>query len=317
MRRANLTVETGALVTRIVLRGGRAVEVEYVRRGRARSAPAAGEVIVCAGAYGSPQLLMLSGIGAADELRAHGIAPVHDLPGVGRELADHPVVIAEYELRDDLGLTRHLRADRAAWAAARWFAGGRGPFAYTGTVANVFLRSSAGLDRPDMQMMCLPLSGDARIWAPGLQRRPAAKLSVRTGYLPLKSRGWVRLRSADPRDPPRILLNLFSAPGYLRAEPTARADRRRDPAGRGAAGRRRAGRARPPPCDPPRAPGGDLPDGRRRRRGGRRAAAGARDRRPARRRRLDHAGPAAWKPQPRLHDDRRESGRPDPRALSG
>ncbi len=86
-----------------------------------------------------------------------------------------------------------------------------------------------------MQMMCLPLSGDARMWMPGLQRKPVSRLSIRTGYLPLKSRGWVKLRSADPRDPPRIFLNMFSAegdhrrhgpldppePAYLRAEPAA------------------------------------------------------------------------------------------------
>ncbi len=215
LRRANLTVATGALVTRIAVRGGRAVGVEYARAGRHHSVRAASEVVLAAGAYGSPQLLMLSGIGPADELRATGIEPLHDLPGVGRELADHPVVIAEFELKEDLGLTRHLRADRAAWAAARWFAGGRGPFAYTGTVANIFVRSSEGLDRPDIQMMCLPLSGDARLWLLGVQRRPPAMLSVRTGYLPLKSRGWVRLRSADPRDAPRIFLNLFAEPGDL------------------------------------------------------------------------------------------------------
>jgi choline dehydrogenase len=140
---------------------------------------------------------------------------VHDLPGVGRDLADHPVVINEYELAADAGLTPHLRADRAALAAWRWFVRGTGPFAQTGTVANIFVRSTEGLDRPDMQMMCLPLSGDARLWVPGLQRKPVSKLSVRTGYLPLKSRGWVRLRSADPRDPPRIFLNMFAAQGDL------------------------------------------------------------------------------------------------------
>ncbi len=64
-------------------------------------------------------------------------------------------------------------------------------------------------------MMCLPLSGDARLWVPGLQRRPVSRLSVRTGYLPLKSRGWVKLRSTDPRDPPRIFLNLFGEPGDM------------------------------------------------------------------------------------------------------
>lgn len=215
MHRPNLTVATGALVTRIVVRSGRAVAVDYVAGGRARRAAASSEIVLAAGAYGSPQVLMLSGIGPADELRAAGVEPVHDLPCVGRDLADHPVVINEFELNRDLGLTRHLRADRAMLAAARWFAGGSGPFAFTGTVANIFVRSRDGIDRPDMQMMCLPLSGDARIWVPGLHRRPTARLSVRTGYLPLKSRGWVRLRSSDPRDAPRIFLNMFSEPGDL------------------------------------------------------------------------------------------------------
>jgi choline dehydrogenase len=215
MRRPNLTVVTGALTRRIVLRGGRAVGVEYLRRGQAHTAHAESEVVLAAGAYGTPQLLMLSGVGQPEELRAAGVEPVHDLPGVGRGLADHPVVINEYELSGGHGLTRHLRLDRAAVAAGRWFAGGTGPFAQTGTVANIFIRSTEGLDRPDMQMMCLPLSGDARLWIPGLQRPSPPRVSVRTGYLPLRSRGWVRLRSADPRDAPRIFLNMFAEPGDL------------------------------------------------------------------------------------------------------
>ena len=193
-KRPNLTIETGALVRRIVVRGGRAIGVQYARRGQVLTAIANGEVILSAGAYGSPQTLQLSGIGAADELRAVGVTPAHDLPGVGRNLADHPVAINEFDLKDDLGLTRHLRADRAALAAWQWFVGRTGPFAYTGTVANVFARSCEGLDRPDLQMMCLPLSGDARLWVPGVQRKPISRLSVRPGYLPLRSRGWVRLR---------------------------------------------------------------------------------------------------------------------------
>jgi choline dehydrogenase len=213
--RPNLTIETGALVRRIVVRGGRAVEVAYERRGLPHVVAADSEIILCAGAYGSPQVLMLSGIGPADELRALGIEPVHDLPGVGRDLADHPVAICEYDLKGDEGLTRYLRADRATRAAWQWFTRHEGPFAYTGTVANVFARSTPDADRPDIQMMCLPLSGDARLWMPGLQRQPVSRLSVRTGYLPLKSRGWVKLRSSDPRDPPRIFLNMFSAPGDI------------------------------------------------------------------------------------------------------
>ncbi len=107
MHRPNLTVATGALVTRIAVRGGRAIAVEYSRGGRTATAQADGEIVLAAGAYGSPQLLMLSGIGAPDELRAAGVAPIHELPGVGRDLADHPVVINEYELAGDHGLTRH------------------------------------------------------------------------------------------------------------------------------------------------------------------------------------------------------------------
>jgi len=215
MRRPNLTIQTSALVHRIVVRGGRAVGVQYARRGRLTTVDAGSEVVLAAGAYGSPQVLQLSGIGRPDELRAVGIEPVHELPGVGRNLADHPNIINEYDLVGDEGLTRYLRADRAALAALRWFARSTGPFASTGTVANVFARSTEGLDRPDLQMMALPLSGDARVWVPGVQRRPVARLSVRTGYLDQKSRGWVRLRSADPRDPPRIFLNLFAEPGDL------------------------------------------------------------------------------------------------------
>jgi choline dehydrogenase len=210
-RRTNLTVETGALVRRLVVRGGRAIGVQYPRGGQVLTAIANEEIVVCAGAYGSPQLLMLSGIGEPNALRALGIEPVHDLVAVGQNLQDHPNIINEYELAADEGLTRHLRADRAALAAWRWWRQREGPFATNGVTANVFARTLPGLDRPDVQMMCLPLSGDARLsWRGG-----QAKVSVRTGFLHPKSRGWVRLRSADPRDPPRIQLNLLSEPDDL------------------------------------------------------------------------------------------------------
>ena len=217
MRRPNMTIATGALANRIVVERGRACAVEFRQRGKDRLVRAEREIVVSGGAYNSPQLLMLSGIGPAGELREAGIEPLHDLPGVGRNLADHPNIMNEYELLGDAGLTRHLRIDRAAASALRWFANGSGPFAHTGTSANVFLRSREGLDQPDIQMMCLPVSNAAGLWVPGLQRKPVSRLSVRTGYLHPKSRGWVKLRSADPRDPPRILTNMFAEPADLDA----------------------------------------------------------------------------------------------------
>lgn len=215
--RANLSIETNALASRIVVSGGRATGVQYLQRRQLRTAHAAREVIVCGGAYNSPQLLLLSGIGPADELRALGIKPVVDLPGVGRNLSDHPNILNEYELRGEQGLTRHLRIDRATLAVARWMLTGRGPFAFTGTTANVFARTLPDLQQPDIQMMCLPISNTAQLWGPGLGRKPAFRLAVRTGYLQPQSRGWVKLRSTNPADPPRIQLNMLQDPRDLDA----------------------------------------------------------------------------------------------------
>ncbi|MGX7895361.1 GMC family oxidoreductase [Tsuneonella sp. HG222] len=212
--RANLRVETGALVQRIVVESGRAVAVDYLQKRQALTAHAGTEIILCGGAIGSPQILLLSGIGPADEVRAAGVTPVHDLPAVGRNLAEHPNIINEHELKDDLGLTRHLRLDRAARAALQWRLTGGGPFSYTGTLANVFMRSLPGLQQPDVQLMLLPMSGDARMWLPGQKPFPA-RLSARCGFLQPQSRGSVKLRSPDPWAAPEIRFNMFSEPGDL------------------------------------------------------------------------------------------------------
>lgn len=215
MNRANLNIETGALVGRIVIVRGRATAVQYRQRGQIRTAHARREIIVCGGAYNSPHLLMLSGIGPADELRALGIEPVLDLPGVGRNLHDHPNIMNEYELVSEAGLTRYLRIDRAALSVGRWLLNRTGPFAYPGSTANVFVRSIEGLAQPDVQMTTLPVSNSADLWVPGLQSRPPSAVSVRNGHLQPRSRGWVKLRSTDPADAPRILMNMFADPGDL------------------------------------------------------------------------------------------------------
>lgn len=217
MRRPNLTIHTDSLAHRLRIENRRAVGVEYRRAGQAATARAAREIIVCGGAYNSPQLLLLSGIGPADELRALGIEPVLDLPGVGRNLGDHPNILNEYALVGDLGLTPHLRADRAALQAARWMLTRSGPFTFAGSTANIFVRSLEGLPQPDVQLTCLPVSNSASTWIPLLEKPQPSRFTVRIGHLQPRSRGWVKLRSTNPYDAPRIQMNVFEDPYDLEA----------------------------------------------------------------------------------------------------
>jgi choline dehydrogenase len=208
--RPNLTVLTRAHVTRVVLEGRRARGVEYLRAGKLERVYAAREVILSGGAYNSPQLLMLSGIGPADHLRSLGIPVVQDLPGVGENLVEHPNLLNIYELKSEGGLTPHLRADRAAFSMLRWFFTGKGPFATAGTMGNVFLHSRPGLSRPDAQIVCMPVHQHGHLWFPGLTKRAIHAITARVGVLHARSRGWVRLRSADPLAHPRIRFNMFT-----------------------------------------------------------------------------------------------------------
>lgn len=212
MSRSNLTVRTRTLVERIQISGGRAKGVTFRVGNSSQTARALGEIIVCGGAYNSPQLMLLSGIGPTNELSAMGIEPLHDLPGVGRNLSDHPNFIFEASLKEKLGLTRHLRFDRAVAGAIRWWLTREGPFASSGATANIFLRTEPGLDRPDAQIIAMPVSNSAEMWLPGVTPPPQHASCARIGPLHPKSRGQVRLRSADPRDPPRILTNMFAEP---------------------------------------------------------------------------------------------------------
>lgn len=213
--RPNLAIETGALVTRVLIENRRAVGVEFLQQGQLRRYHAEKEVVLAGGAYSSPQILMLSGIGPADHLRSVGVDVKHDLPGVGENLSEHPNFVHLLRARGDIGLTKYLRVDRAAWYAARWFLRHDGIFAFNGASANIFLRSEPDLDRPDLQLTSMSVSNTAELWIPGFSRRPPAALSVRIGVLHPKSRGWVKLRSADPLDSPRILNNIYADPTDL------------------------------------------------------------------------------------------------------
>jgi len=209
MSRPNLSVESRAQATRVVFEGNRAVGVEYLKDGRPRLARAGREVILSGGAYGSPSLLMLSGVGPADELKSHGITPVADLPGVGRNLVEHPFLFIGWQARTGAFISQ-LRFDRAAVSVLRWALFGSGPFATNGAAGHIFIRTLPHLDRPDMQLTCIAAEMSARdVWYPFIGKPPAHVIGVGVSMIRQDSRGVVSLRSADPRAPPRILFNLF------------------------------------------------------------------------------------------------------------
>lgn len=211
-RRRNLRIMTRALVDGVVLRDGRAVGVAFERHGQPREAAARREVILCAGAYGSPQILMLSGIGPAAELAGHGIAVAHDLPGVGRNLQEHVRLAHQYDAAPPHSFARELRFDRAALSFLRWYTTGTGRFANQIAAGCILARSREGLDRPDLQIMSSPVRVDANIWFPGFAKPKQDCFYNSICLLRPDSRGSVTLRSADPRAAPRITLNLLEHP---------------------------------------------------------------------------------------------------------
>jgi choline dehydrogenase len=212
MHRRNLTVLTHAQTHRVILRNGRAVGVEFERGGQLRRASAAREVILSGGAYNSPQLLMLSGIGPADELRALGIQVAADRPEVGGNLSEHPTVMMEFEAKKPVTFLRELRVDRAARWALQWALGAGGAFATQINSCNVVVRTDPSEDRPDIQLMCNPVRLDADLWWPFLSKRNAHVFSVGICQLRPYSRGRVRLRSANPRELLKVSLNLLADP---------------------------------------------------------------------------------------------------------
>ncbi|HWM48190.1 MAG TPA: GMC family oxidoreductase N-terminal domain-containing protein [Xanthobacteraceae bacterium] len=207
--RPNLTIVTGARTTRILLERGRAVGVDYLCDGRKERAHAEREVVLASGAYGSPQILMLSGIGPAGHLREVGIPVQHDLPGVGQNLSEHPVCYTSFKAARADTFVKFLRFDRATFNVLRWYLTRSGPFTGNGAYANIFLRTDPRLDRPDAQIICAALGFDAELWFPGLTAPPIHRYTVSPAVLHPHSRGWVKLRSADPQAPPRIFFNML------------------------------------------------------------------------------------------------------------
>lgn len=215
-KRPNLTVVTGAVTQRVLVEGKRAVGVEYRQGKQLLTVHAAKEVILSGGSYNSPQLLMLSGIGPAAHLREHGITVVHDLPGVGRNLSEHPRIPLHFTLKKPVSFLNQLRFDRAALSTARWFLTGKGAFASQVNSCNIIVRTRKELAQPDIQLWSNPVRMDAHLWFPLLRKRQEDRITADVILLHPHSRGWVELRSRNPEDPVAITLNNFADPADLR-----------------------------------------------------------------------------------------------------
>lgn len=210
MSRANLRVELHARATRILVEDGRAVGIEFMQRGRLRQVRARQEIILSAGVYNTPRLLLLSGIGNADELTSLGIAPVLDLPGVGTNIADHAGIMMENLTKEPITPLSQLRIDKVAANFLQWALLGKGPFATQPLSAQGLIRTLPSLDRPDVQVFFNPLRRDAQIYVPGITRRQEHRIEAAIVLLRPYSRGTLKLASFDPAEPPKIRLNLLS-----------------------------------------------------------------------------------------------------------
>jgi choline dehydrogenase len=208
MNRPGLVIQTEALVHRILLDKGRAVGVEYSVRGEKRQVQADAEVIVSGGAINSPQILLLSGIGAAADLHAAGVEPVHDLPGVGAHLNDHPDIVVQHRCLQPVSLYKINRGAGKLLTGLRWFIRHDGLAASNHFEAGGFIRSRPGIDFPDLQLTFMPLA----IQPGTINDTGTHSYQVHIDLLRPRSLGRVKIRSADPAAPPSLLFNYLKDP---------------------------------------------------------------------------------------------------------
>jgi choline dehydrogenase len=211
-RRKNLKIVTDAHATRVLIEGGRAAGIEYRSPAGLMTARARGEVVLSGGAFGSPQLLLLSGIGPGDHLRDLGIPTRLHAPQVGANLADHFCVTLMFSCTNVFTLNDLAGSwFRQMAAGLQWVLFKRGMLASTGIFGGVFTRTDQRFDRPDLQI-------NACLWTvrgrsdKGIERHPHPGISMNSVHLNPSSSGTVRLKSADPLAPPEIRLNFLTTP---------------------------------------------------------------------------------------------------------
>ncbi|MBV9530905.1 MAG: choline dehydrogenase, partial [Bradyrhizobium sp.] len=214
VRRRNLRVESSALARRILFDGHRAVGVEYRQNGALRRASARREVLLSGGAYNSPQLLQLSGIGPAELLKKHGLDVVLDVPGVGNDLQDHMQVRLVTRCAKAITLNDIVNHPmRRVWAGAHYLALRKGALTIAAGTSGAFFRTSPRLATPDIQIHFIPFSTDKM----GEKLHSFSGFTATVCQLRPESRGSLRLKSADPATPPAIRINYLATETDRRA----------------------------------------------------------------------------------------------------
>ncbi len=204
-KRGGVEVKSKCLVTRILFEGRRAVGVEYSHGGRLQSARAVREVIISGGAINSPQILMLSGIGNADELRNLGIPVVQHLPGVGENLQDHIEAYVQFECKQPISLYSATNPLAKLKIGIEWILTGKGLGATNHFESGGFIRSAPGVVHPDLQYHFLPMA----VSYDGSSAAKGHGFQAHIGPMRPTSSGFVKLKSADPREHPRVLFNYM------------------------------------------------------------------------------------------------------------
>lgn len=204
--RPNLTIVTHALTDRILFSGKRAIGVAYLHKDQPVTAHAKREVLLCAGAIASPQILQRSGVGPSDLLRSLDIPVIHDLPGVGANLQDHLEMYLQFECKQPVSIAPALKLHNQAMIGAEWLFNGTGLGATNQFEAGGFIRSDKRFEWPNIQYHFLPIAVDYN----GSNPIKYHSFQAHVGSMRSPSRGRIHVKSKDPRQPPSILFNYMS-----------------------------------------------------------------------------------------------------------
>ncbi len=209
--RENLSIQLGSAVSQIIFSDGKAVGVSYIRNGIKKTAAARKGVVLSAGAIASPKILMLSGVGAKVELDAHNITQVHELPGVGKNLQEHPCVRMSFHVKNSRTLTSDLKNPwHSIMHGIKYVLGGKGALATCIGHVQALVHTRKGLEAPNAQIIFAPLSYDLTETGPKPYTKPAVGVGI--GLCRIQSTGEISLRSAEIDAPPVINYSLLENP---------------------------------------------------------------------------------------------------------